>query len=63
LIIILGWASFRGNEQFDTSGDARLAPDEAGSFEGKDHLVDRGWTDEEVALHVGLGGRASNRRR
>ena len=49
----------RGNEEFDASGDARLTLDQAGSFEGKDHLVDRGWADAEVAPHVGLGGRAS----
>lgn len=26
-------------------------------------IVDRGWADEEVALHVGLGGRASEHAR
>ena len=50
---------FRGDEEFDASGDARLTPDQADAFEGKDHLVDRGWADAEVALHVGLGRRAS----
>ena len=48
-----------GNEEFDASGDAGLAADEAVAFEGEDHLVDRGWADAEVALHVGFGGRAS----
>ena len=40
-------------------GDAGLASDEAVSFEGDDHLMDRRRADAEVALHVGLGGRAS----
>jgi hypothetical protein len=29
---------------------------EAISFERHDHLVDRGWADFKVALHVCLGG-------
>jgi hypothetical protein len=28
------------DEQFDAAGDARLASDQAGAFEGEDHLVD-----------------------
>ena len=43
----------------DASGDAGLTADEAISFERHDHLVDRGRADLKVALHVGLGGRAS----
>ena len=43
----------------DASGDAGLTPNEAISFERHDHLVDRGWADLKVALHVGLGGRTS----
>ena len=43
----------------DASGDAGLTANEAVSFERHDHLVDRGRTDLKVALHVGLGGRAS----
>jgi hypothetical protein len=39
-------------------GDAGLTPNEAISFEGYDHLVDRWRADLKVALHVGLGGRA-----
>ena len=46
------------NEELDASGDARLASDQAVSFEGDDHLVNRGWADAEVALHVGFGGGA-----
>ena len=40
-------------------GDARLAPDEAISFERHDHLVNRRRSDLEMALHVGFGGRAA----
>ena len=40
-----------------------LASHEAGSFEGENDLVDRGWADAEMALHVGFGGRASEHAR
>ena len=40
-----------------------MAPDQAGAFEGKDHLVDRGWADAEVALHIGLGRRTTEHAR
>jgi hypothetical protein len=40
-----------------------LTADEAGALERDDHLVDRGWADAEVALHVGLGGRSSEHAR
>jgi hypothetical protein len=43
----------------DASGDAWLTANEAISFERHDHLVDRGRADLKVALHVGLGGWAS----
>jgi hypothetical protein len=43
----------------DASGDAGLTANEAISFERHDHLVDRRRADLKVALHVGLGGRAS----
>ena len=33
-----------------------MTSDEAVSFEGDDHLVDRRRTDAEVALDVGFGG-------
>ena len=33
-----------------------LTANEAVAFEGKDHLVNRGRADFEVALHVDLGG-------
>jgi hypothetical protein len=36
-----------------------LTANEAVSFERHDHLVDRGRADLKVALHIGLGGRAS----
>jgi len=44
-------------------GDAGLASDKASSLDGEDHLMNRGWTDAEVALHVGLGGRSSEHAR
>ena len=45
------------------AGTPEQPPNQAISFEGKDHLVDRGWADAEVALHVGFGGRASEHAR
>jgi hypothetical protein len=36
-----------------------LAPNEAVSFEGDDHLVHRGRGNLKVTLHVGLGRRAT----
>ena len=38
---------------------SRLSSDEALSFEGDDHLMDRWRRDLEVALHVGFGGGSS----
>lgn len=49
----------RSHEDLDASGDAGLTANEAISFERHDHLVDRRRGDLKVALHVGLGGRAS----
>ena len=49
----------RSHEELDASCDAGLTANEAISFEGHDHLVDRRRADPKVALHVGLGGRAS----
>jgi len=43
----------------DASGDAGLTSNEAILFERHDHLMDRGRADLKVALHIGLGGRAS----
>jgi hypothetical protein len=40
----------------DASGDAGLTSNVAISFEGDDHLMDRGRADLKMALHVGLGG-------
>ena len=45
------------DEDIDASGDALLSADEAVAFEAENHLMDRGRTDAEVALHVGLGRR------
>ena len=50
---------FGSDEQLDASGDAGLAFDQAGSLESEDHLMNGGWADGEVALHVGFGRRAS----
>jgi len=50
---------FRSNEDLDASGDTGLTPNEAISFERRDHLVDRGRADLKVALHIGLGGWAA----
>ena len=50
---------FRSNEDLDASCDAWLTPNQAISFERDDHLMHRGWADLKVALHIGLGGRAS----
>ena len=46
------------NEEFDASGDTGLTPNKAGAFEGENHLMNRGWTDAEMTLHVGFGGSA-----
>jgi hypothetical protein len=40
-------------EQFDTASDTWLASDQAGFLERDGHLVDGGWADAEVALHIG----------
>ena len=47
----------RRDDDVDAACDARLTSDEAVALEAKDHLVNRGRTDAEMALHVGLGGR------
>ncbi len=38
---------------------SRLSSEEAFSFEGKDHLMDRRRRDLDVAPHVGFGGWSS----
>ena len=40
------------HEDLDAARDTGLAADEAGPFESEDHLVDRGWGDAEVTLHL-----------
>ena len=50
---------FGSDEDLDAAWLSWLSFDEAGSFEGKDHLMDRWRGDLEVALHVGFGGRSS----
>ncbi len=41
----------------------RATSDKASSLDGEDHLMNRGWADAEVALHVGLGRRLSEHAR
>ena len=42
-----------------SSGNAGLTADESVLLKRDDHLMDRGRADLKMALHVGLGGRAS----
>ena len=51
------WEVLGLDQKLDAAGDARGAPDEAGAFEGEHHLMDAGWRDLEVPLHVGFRGR------
>ena len=44
------------DEEFDAPRGAGGAANPAVSFEGQDHLVDRGWAHREVPLDVGLSG-------
>jgi hypothetical protein len=44
------------NENLDAARDTGLAADEAFSFEGENHLVDRGRGYPEVPLHLAFGG-------
>jgi hypothetical protein len=46
-----------GATRTSAAGDSRLPPDQPGSLEGEDHLVDGGWSDTEMSLQVGFGGR------
>ena len=50
---------FRLNEQFDAAGDARVTPDRPATFQCEHHLMGGGRSNVEVALDVGLGGRAA----
>ena len=50
---------FGFEEDYDAPCLSRLPLDQAGFFEGQDHLVDGWWGDLEVALHVGFGGRSA----
>jgi transposase len=43
----------------DAAGLSGLASDEAGVLEGEHHLMDRRRCDAEMALEIGLGGRAA----
>jgi hypothetical protein len=55
---VKGWQALGWDSQPDASGGAGGLVDEAGAFEGEDHLVEGGRGDAEEAPHVGFGGRA-----
>jgi hypothetical protein len=47
------------NEELNATRDTGLASDQSGAFEGENHLMDRGWSDPEEALQIGLGRRSA----
>ena len=47
--------AFRGDQHLDASRHSGLTADQAGAFQGQDHLVHGRRSDLEMALHVGLG--------
>ncbi len=49
---------FRSHQQLDASGLACAASDEPSAFKLQHHAMDGGRRGAEVALHVGLRGRA-----
>jgi hypothetical protein len=51
--------AFRGDQYLDASRYPGLTADQAGPFQGQDHLVYGRRSDLEMALHVGLGRRAA----
>jgi hypothetical protein len=51
------WEVLGLDQKLDAARDAGGPPDEAGAFEGEHHLMDAGWRDLEVPLHVGFRGR------
>lgn len=53
------WQVLGVDDQFNAASDAGSSTDQTGAFERQHHLVDRRRRDVEVALHVGLGRRAS----
>jgi hypothetical protein len=55
--------AFRGDQYLDASRHSGLTADQAGAFQGQDHLVHGRRSDLEMALHVGLSrGAAMNAR-
>ena len=48
-----------GQEEPDRAGLARFSADEAPPLQHLDHVVDSRGRDTEVALHIGLRGRAA----
>ena len=51
------------DEDFDASGDTGLTANEAVAFECEHHLVNRGWADLEVTLHIDFGRSAAEHAR
>ena len=49
--------AFGGDQHLDTSRHSGLTADQAGAFQGQDHLVHGRRSDLEMALHVGSFGR------
>ena len=47
--------AFGGDQHLDTSRHSGLTADQAGAFQGQDHLVHGRRSDLEMALHVGFG--------
>jgi hypothetical protein len=47
--------AFRGDQHLDTSRHSGQTADQAGAFQGQDHLVHGRRSDLEMALHVGFG--------
>jgi hypothetical protein len=47
--------AFRGDQYLDASRHPGLTADQAGAFQGQDHLVHGRRSDLEMTLHIGLG--------
>jgi hypothetical protein len=52
---------FWGDEHLDAASHAWLTSNEACTFQGQHHLVDRRRGDDESPLNVGFGGRPLTR--
>ena len=54
-----GGQIFGFDQEVDAACGAGFSADEALTFEGEDHLVDRRRADTEMVLQIGLGGRSA----